>query len=274
MTYKKYLVVALLLLSQQKVFSQKGIFLDFSSSFTFPFAESNLEGSRPLGQESVDIAISPNGSYGAGYLVNFNIGYNINNILGVGLGYSKLLPVTEQTFYVENNSPAYSFIRPNMTSSYKGSLSFFNPFVSLSKKVETKLGKIITPVIKFGLVIAKADVEVVRFEDNSNHQIQTTTKYDVGNAYGFSTAIGFKTTVSKHWKMFAEVNATGMNYKPKSATVYSVDNGVSGTQKIEFSDDAEATLSSRPSVSFPFSSYGIRVGIVFTFNKVDFFDNL
>jgi hypothetical protein len=210
-------------------------------------------------QEMYDAGVSPAhdykyGSYGEGIDFGLGFGYNVNsNIAFEVAGSYTLGKKYENTFTLLGGS---------ITDKNYANTICIMPSVIVKAPL-----KDITPYTRFGMVLGIP----TKFEEVTSTAVTGTLKYKEtgGLAMGIQGAVGINFKAGKHLGIFAEVFGIGMNYAPGTKENTETYTGGTLDPTITYQENwtpaAGDNTAEKPRYSF--SSFGMNVGLTYTFGK-------
>ena len=189
------------------------------------------------------------GSFGEGVNFGLGFGYNVNSNLAFELAGSFILGKKFETTY--------------STSSIK---EYANTICIMPSAVVKAPMKDITPYTRFGMVIAIP----TKYEEMTESGFTGTKKYKESGkmALGIQGALGVNFKAGKNLGIFAEIFGIGMNYSPdkrENTDAYSNLGLLDPT--VTYSESGTNSSTSEPAPRYSFSSFGMNVGLTYTFGK-------
>ena len=131
--------------------------------------------------------------------------------------------------------------------------------------------KNITPYMRLGIVIGIPSKFMEMTESGTGAQTGTDIiKESGGLALGFQGAGGVNLKASKQIGFFAEIFVVGMNYGPGKRENTENYTGVALEPTVTYSETGTSTpgnYTTQPTPHYPFSSFGMNVGLTYTFGK-------
>ena len=224
-------------------------------------------------------------SFAEGMYVGASGGYMFNEHVGVDLGVNYLFGNSQQGTYQSSYSdPDFQYNGSDVTILSANMLR-----VTPSLVVRTGMENL-NPYARLGVVFGFATVnmeQTSKFTETYNgtttqENTEMTYELNEGVAIGLSSALGVLFTVSEKMSFFAEVAMTNMSYAPNKGMVTKyTENGVdllntltTAEKEVEFVDKVveEGNAPSNPNkpsqvarIFMPFGSYGLNIGVVFSF---------
>ena len=230
------------------------------------------------------------GTFGQGLNIGISGGFMFNENIGAELGISYLMG-SKKDF----NTSTYSMD----TSSF--SISQTNGTVTLDKikmirinpALKITFGDEVKPYIRFGVILglgtgySRTDESTTMttglFGDTVS--LQSVIEYSGGSSFGFNSAVGVDFTLSDNLVLFGELSFTSLSWSPTKGTITKliydgIDQtalAIAGSLEAEYVDSyTKLNITGIPGVPtsnqslktyLPFSSFGINVGVMFTFGK-------
>jgi opacity protein-like surface antigen len=189
------------------------------------------------------------GSFGEGINFGLGFGYNVNSNFAFELAGSYILGKKFETTYSTSTVKEYA-----------------NTICIMPSAVVKAPMKDITPYTRFGMVIAIPS----KFEETTTTGFTGTRKYKEsgGVGLGIQGALGINFKAGKHLGIFAEVFGIGMNYGPskKENTETYSELGLLDPE-VTYNESGELSSTSQPKPRYSFSSFGMNVGLTYTFGK-------
>lgn len=271
---KKVIILASAIVLSASTFAQ-GLYFGLNAGYAGSLASQtlaeNFSGtSSSLSYETVK------GSLGKGINIGLTAGYMLNSNLGMELGISDLMGGS-----FENTS--------------KKELVYDNKYTMKGKMIRVVPGIRLTagdgnmkPYLRLGLVLGlggKITIEGNETDIQNNNEVtKSTWEYTGGMSVGAASALGLNFKLSDKLSLNGEFAFIGQSWAPKkgtltSYTVAGVDqlSQLTTSQKeIDFTDSYSVSSTNPPSSSqpsqsikqyYPFSSWGINVGIHITLGK-------
>jgi hypothetical protein len=209
-------------------------------------------------QPIVDIGTTPAydvkyGSFGEGINFGLGFGYNINSNFALELAGSYIMGKKFE------NTVTY-------TGGSTTEKDYANTICIMPSAVVKAPMKDITPYTRFGMVIAIP----TKFEELTTTGFTGTRKYkETGKmAMGIQGAVGVNFKAGKHLGIFAEVFGIGMNYSPdKKENTETYSNLGVLDPTITYNESGTYSSTSAPAPRYSFSSFGMNVGLTYTFGK-------
>lgn len=214
------------------------------------------------------------GSIGAGYMFNNNVGVQLDGAIGLG--------TKKYTFNDDNvslNVGNNNTIAVNISTTQQAK----TPFILLPSLVLQSGGDKVNVYSRFGLAVPLASKvtqdQVITNLPNTGAMTVDDFTWTIKNSFslGFSAAAGVKYNINDRMSIWAELSILSMTVNAKEQDLKSwTENGqsvplsnYSNAQKITFSKTAtlDSNYSQFPTYSQPFSNIGINVGV--TFNLSD-----
>lgn len=263
------LIIALLMFTAS--IAQKGFYVNSNTAYNFGLAPISLSANYYPGKiESV------HGSFGKGLDIGIGGGYRFSNNIAADVNFCYLIG-SEIDFKDASNTST-----PAETEILKGRTYRLIPAIKISS------GEKFKPYTKIGLVIGlgnKLIDESVRYNylwSGGTDKIEETTVFSGGISLGFKGSIGVDYSINDKLGLFAEVNFISQSWAPKKNTTTAY--LVNGEDKLatldkrdketEFVDSYDPNATIQPNeankslkIYLPFSSWGINVGIKYTFGK-------
>lgn len=196
------------------------------------------------------------GSYGEGINFQTGIGYNINQNIAVELDGA----------YTLGMKLKYSYGTP-MTDHKK---EYANTISIMPSAIIKAPMKNITPYMRLGMVIAIPSKFLEITETGTYARTGTRIFKESGRlGLGVQCAGGVNFKAGKQLGFFAEIFAIGMNYSPDKMENTENFTGLALQQTINYSESGtySAEGNSRPTPRYSFSSFGMNVGLTYTFGK-------
>jgi opacity protein-like surface antigen len=212
-------------------------------------------------------------SFGKGANAGLSFGYMFNENIGAELGIQYLMG--GKTKYT--NTTTSTFVNSTNNGEVAAKMVQIKPTIVLATSMKN-----ITPYAKIGMVIGSGKIT-----EKNNSTFGTTTpstsnrkiEYKGGTALGFTAAVGLNFSVSKSLSLSGELNMVNMQYSPKKGTITEYfENGVDklstlsvSNKETEYSNKVNdtPTPSTVPSkgttITMPFGSIGINVGVKYNF---------
>lgn len=196
------------------------------------------------------------GSYGEGINFQTGIGYNINPNIAVELDCTYTLGMKFK----------YSYGTPSTVhkNEYANTIS-----IMPSAIIKTTL-KNITPYLRLGMVIGIPTKFLEITETGTYSRTGTRIFKESGRlGLGVQGAGGVNFKAGNQLGFFAEIFAIGMNYSPDKMENTENFTGLALQQTITYSESGtyNAEGNSRPTPRYAFSSFGMNVGLTYTFGK-------
>lgn len=263
-------------------------------------AGQNFSSSRPIfpienvtnkynfdGSETVTKELVEGSSLGKGLNFDGTLGFKIVKNIALEMKLSFLFGSDVKSSNVniyDNVFPNYRFER---NTSYNAKMLRFNPSIIINSGIES-----INPYVRIGLVFGVGNIKIIQDEIDYNpnlaydeiEHLHAEVKLNEGLAFGYNASIGLEKELSKTISIFAEINFLSLNYAPVKGTLDVLEiNGHSLTSKLsknekvtEYVDEFSSTFFESDEfdknevkvdlkTTFPFSSIGINLGIIFTF---------
>ncbi|MFZ4590103.1 MAG: hypothetical protein ACOYN6_03835 [Ignavibacteria bacterium] len=191
------------------------------------------------------------GSFGEGINFQAGFGYNITPNIALELAGSYTLG---KKFEHTSSSGGVNY------KEYANSI-----FIMPSAIVKAPM-KDITPYARFGMVLG---IPTKYYESAPTPGVLTiggTIKYKEsgGLAMGIQGACGVDFKVAKKLGIFAEIFGIGMNYGP--STLENTENYAAIQPTVTYSESGSG-INTAPTPRYSFSSFGMNVGLTFTFGK-------
>jgi hypothetical protein len=243
-----------------------GILVLFVITFSNAYSQSvyvKLGGGYGLGlatQEIYDAGSLPAwdnkyGTFGEGIDFQGGVGYNINPNISVELAGSYTL------------GKKYEYTSGTGGVSYK---QYANTISIMPSAILKAPMKGITPYLRLGLAIGIPSKYYESVPTPGGLTIGGTSKYKEsgGLALGFQGAGGINFNAGKQLGFFAEIFVVGMNYGP--GTLENTENPSGTLDPIRtYSESGTYTAGSYtgPTPRYSFSSFGMNVGLTYTFGK-------
>lgn len=197
------------------------------------------------------------GSFGEGMNFQAGFGYNFNPNISIELAGS--YTIGKKFEYISNNDPIV----------YNNKL-YANTISIMPSAIIKAPMKDITPYLRLGMVIGIP----TKYQEQTQSGTGAKTgifinKESGGLALGFQGAGGVTFKASKQLGIFAEIFGIGMNYSPSKRENTENFTGLALQQTITYSESGtyNAEGNSRPRPRYAFSSFGMNVGLTFTFGK-------
>jgi hypothetical protein len=244
-----------------------GILVLFVITFSNAHSQSvyvKLGGGYGLGmatQVMYDAGIAPAfdykyGTYGEGINFQAGFGYNFNPNIAVELAGSYTMG--KKFEFSTSEQPTVNYKQYANTISIMPSAIIKAPM------------KDITPYVRLGMVIGIPTKYLEMTESGLNAHTGTYKSKEYGNlALGFQGAGGVNFKASKQLGFFAEIFAVGMSYGPGTWENTETFAGMTLQKTVTYS--ASGTYvpggTSDPEQRYSFSSFGVNVGLTFTFGK-------
>lgn len=277
----------------QKVYVKLNAGYNFANGNQFePFTDSrsirNSDGDRTSTESVVKAA-----SLGKGFDFGITAGYKFHENMSIELGLSYLVggkinteSYTKELGYYGGDNSEHIYERK---AEFKANMLKINPSICLNLGADK-----IDPYIKVGVLlgIGKINYNLARtssnVEDSQDFSYNSTSnsisKYEFNGsfAFGYNAGIGVVYKLDDHLSLFGEVNFVSMRYSPSKGKITKMEqNGVdqlsdmttyetevdfveeitSNSSSVHDEDQADKSLK----VSFPFSSVGLNVGIIYAF---------
>ncbi|MBI5219188.1 MAG: hypothetical protein HY958_09690 [Bacteroidia bacterium] len=235
---------------------------------------------------------------GAGLHFGGSVGYMFNKYFGTALDFSfqssdinlGIFPDNRVTCYKEN-----IYYDPRHTPNHSGYIEyiFSGRMLSLVPSAIFQYSfKKFTPFVKIGLNIGSNQVYITKHEymtylNETNHLVDSIQKERYWGDIGlrFNSSIGCMYNVNSYLSIFLDCNLIYSNFKPTKGRVYEniyYYNGDSGnsinkkTYDVSFVDKVPQCTwdggyflygKNRVKMTYPFSSFGINVGVSYSFGK-------
>ncbi len=249
----------------------QGFYLNSNSSYNFSLASIPVSANySPSKTESV------HGSFGKGFDLGIGGGYGFSKNIAAEINFTYLMggKIDFQDSYDPNTPPNKETL--------KGRMYRLIPTIKIST------GEKIKPYAKVGLILGlgtKLIDESLRYNymwSETTNRIEETTEFNGGLSLGFKGNLGADFSLNDKLGLFAELNFVSQAWAPKNATVtkYLV-NGEDKLSSMDLRDketefvesyDPNATIEPYQTnkslkLFLPFSSWGINIGLKFTFGK-------
>ncbi len=197
------------------------------------------------------------GTFGEGINFQGGFGYNINPIFAVELAGS----------YTMGKKFEHSF----MGISSNNSKQYANTISIMPSAIIKAPMKDITPYLRLGIVIGIPSKFYEETEIGTGTQTgKRILKETGGFALGFQGAGGVNFKASKQLGFFAEIFGIGMNYGPGKRENTENYTGVALEPTVTYSETgtfSTTDYTKLPTPRYSFSSFGMNVGLTFTFGK-------
>lgn len=240
----------------------------------------NLAGSSVETNENIALSLGKGLNFGGA------IGYMFNKNVGAELGFDYLIGgKTTGSDSETRNSTNFNSSRKN-DSEISAKMLQITPSLIISAGMEK-----INPYAKFGMIIGSAKITSNRNRTNTStfggstattNTFETSTELLTNTGVGFKGALGVMFTVNSNISVFAELTSINMSLNLKSGTktkdtTNGVDNligkSINDTQTVyedTLTTNSPTTVnpnepSKEATVSVPFSSFGINVGLKYSF---------
>jgi len=251
-----------------KMNTSKGFYLRENAGFAFAHAGSTLGEEVTFISEGNYRYQNIDGSLGRGIKLEGAIGYMFNDHIGADLSLLYQFGVNYEISKVSTVNPIPQN-SPHITD-LRGSMFAITPSAILT----TGANKKIVPYIKLGLLIALP--HIAKLEENSDIRLDKKTNYYGGVSLGFTGGLGIEYKVNNNVNVYGEVKLNSLSYTPTQSEIVNWDeNGrdllpdMKTTDKkkelVEFITDKTRTDNEELSVSYPFSSLGLNIGVKFKF---------
>ena len=274
--------IALLAMSMTSMNAQEnGLYLSLNSGYNFAAGTQKgaVSNSSTVGTGSNTVSTTENIalSYGKGLNVGGAIGYMFNKNVGAELGFDYL--IGGKTSGTTNNTSTGSVTKTD--NDFSAKMLQIVPSLVIAAGMEG-----VNPYAKFGFVIGSAKITEnetkVQTSGGITGTTELTTETETNTGFGFKGAVGAMFTVNPNISIFAELTSINMSQSLKSSTITKATfNGAdvlatgNTSQKETVYEDTLTTNSSAPAtpnspsraaaVSVPFSSFGINVGLKYSF---------
>ncbi len=209
-------------------------------------------------------------SLGKGVNAGINLGYMFNENIGFELGAQYLIggKTTASEKQLNGNY---------QTTAFSSKMIQLKPTIVLATSMKN-----ITPYAKFGMVIGSGKVLINREEKSGSDLDVENFEFSKGMSIGFNAAIGVSFPINNNLSFSADINTINMQYSPKKGTMIKyTENGIDKLasrsvrdKEIEFVKTktynsltpSSSTLPTQTeSVSLPFGSIGINIGVKYSF---------
>lgn len=194
------------------------------------------------------------GSFGEGINFQGGVGYNINPNIALELAGS----------YTMGKKFEYTSSTGGM--SYK---QYANTISIMPSAIIKATMKDITPYVRFGMVMGiPSKYYEATPQPEGGITIGGPSKYKEsgGLALGIQGACGVDFKVAKKLGIFAEIFGIGMNYGP--STLENTENSGGVLQPtVTYSESGSSGSNTAPTPRYSFSSFGMNVGLTYTFGK-------
>jgi hypothetical protein len=212
-------------------------------------------------QVMYDAGISPAydykyGTYGEGINFQGGLGYNINPNIAFELAGSYTMG--KKFEFSTGEQP---------TTTYK---QYANTISIIPSAIIKAPMKSITPYLRLGMVIGIPTKFLEMTESGTNAHTGTFKSKEYGNlALGVQGAGGVNFKASKQLGFFAEIFAIGMNYGPGTWENTETFTGMTLQKTVTYSESGTYVPggTSDPTQRYAFSSFGMNVGLTYTFGK-------
>jgi hypothetical protein len=198
------------------------------------------------------------GSFGEGINFGLGFGYNINSSIALELagGYimGKKFEYTHGTTLVEN---------------YK---EYANTIAIMPSVIVKAPLKNMTPYTRFGMILG-IPTKFAEITQTGTGALTGTDKWKEtgGMALGIQGAVGINFKAGKHLGIFTEIYGIGMNYAPGQAENTETYSGGTLSPTITYEETwswaGTGTLTTKTKPRYSFSSFGLNVGLTYTFGK-------
>lgn len=263
--------------------SAQGPYINLNLGYGFGMGSSNVNNYTYVQKTPGHTSISENKDLSFGKGLNFGgaIGYMFNKNIGLELGLSYLMGGTTEII----SNQTYNFSTNNSTNSLSSTMFRINPTFVLTAGFDK-----INPYAKFGMILGMGTItgknestQTTTILGNTTTDVEVeTTKFNGGLAIGFNAGIGAMLSLSESISLFGEINMANLSYAPtKSEVIEYSKNGANKLsewttrdKKTEYVDtynyDSEASTSdASPRTALkskvPFGSFGVNVGVKFSF---------
>lgn len=239
----------------------------YSWGFSDVFIGKNMQ--IPLDLEEIspgnNALRNPLSSYGEGANAQLTLGYLFTKHIGVDLRLSYL-------FSRKIAPTIVKITNSDVSAESNASAIFINPSLTLSSG-----GEKLAPYARAGIVLGLPNVKNKTFFTLVGNDALIEDKIFGGLAFGFSTSIGIKYSLTEKMALFAELNYINLTYNPAKRTIETAtSNGIDvsnifypeGTDFTLKKDYIETVLTPKTEQSthpLPFSGIGINLGVVFSF---------
>lgn len=197
------------------------------------------------------------GSFGEG--INFQAGFGYNITPNIALELAGSYTLGKKFEYISNDDPIV----------FNNKL-YANTISIMPSVIITSPMKDITPYLRLGMVFGIP----TKYQEQTQSGTGAITgtyigKESGGLALGFQGAGGVTFKVAKQLGVYAEIFGIGMNYSPSKRENTSNYTGYALQPTITYSEAGSFgnPLSSLPSQRYSFSSFGMNVGLTYTFGK-------
>jgi len=196
------------------------------------------------------------GSYGEGIYPSFGFGYLFNNNIGIEVNGSYLIGKKFNHEHTENGLTE--------THDKWGEGILISPSIIIQAPMKN-----ITPYARFGGVVGLVKVKEKETESGTGARTGSNKNEHSGNfGLGMNGALGIMFNAGKRIKIFAELHGQGINYGPEKRENTEAFSGETPDPTIIYEDEFAVNAANtvlRP--RFPFSSFGLNVGITVNFGK-------
>jgi len=196
------------------------------------------------------------GSFGEGINFQGGVGYNINTNIALELAGSYTMG--KKFEYSYSDITIYNYKK------YANTISIM-PSAIIKAPIED-----ITPYLRLGMVIAIPSKFMEMTETGAGAQRGSRIlKESGGLGLGFQGAGGVNFIATKQFGFFAEIFVVGMNYGPGKRENTENYTGVALEPTITYSESGtySGESTTQPTPHYSFSSFGMNIGLHYTFGK-------
>jgi hypothetical protein len=275
---KTLIMVFAISLFASNIFAQ-GAYVGFNAGYGFGMGSFTASNStytqKTIGYTRTEDAV--NLSFGKGLNIAGTFGYMFNKNVGAELGISYLIggktTITDKATYTNSSSLD--------TYNYSASMLRINPTIVVTAGLEG-----INPYAKFGVIVGFGSYTVDNVSSTTNTLGTTedlfTEKYSGGMAIGVNAGVGAFYNLSDNLALFGELNMVNLSYAA-TKSIFTV-NSINGEDQLStmttsqketnyvdsYTYDSAATVSTSTASSgqkakVPFGSFGINIGVKFSF---------